>query len=513
MNCISTLLGNNNTACPNPDFFTTNNQTFSSSKITNKSRRIAAFLLTALLLCFGMPQFAAAQVKIGDNPETINPNSLLELEGSNKGLLAPRVALTDASLPAPLTAPVPSGMIVYNSGSALPAGFYFWNGTKWLAVQTTESGRANYVLVKSAADLPAPVSGVITLKAGTTYEVNGTIALSNKINLNGCYLVGRDANNDRIIYSGAGELFTGNKGGTLRLLTLSSGSNAKLFELALPATENLLMRDVIVAGCKEVGQISGGYIVFFSVIQYKANTNGITYQNVNTLLLDNTAWFDDNKGTFEKLSGSFTHINKLGGFSMPMSANSATAFDISAIPTISEAGNLKNTAFLGTGVKVNGSFTKKWEVEAAGIATEKDATATASCYITTSGATGITKANTPVKIIGATTTSELVRFTAPQSNRLQYDGTKSRTFIVNAVLSLTGTSSTAYTYSFYIYKNGVQVPGSRQRTKVYSGSGDIQTVAIVCTVSLAPGDYVEVWAENNNSTDDLTAQNMTLIIK
>jgi len=30
----------------------------------------------------------------------------------------------------------------------------------------------------SAADLPAPVGGIITLAAGTTYEVNGTVTLT-----------------------------------------------------------------------------------------------------------------------------------------------------------------------------------------------------------------------------------------------------------------------------------------------------------------------------------------------
>lgn len=480
--------------------------------VKTKRRLPASFLMSLLLLCGVLPQMTSAQVKIGNNPEAINPNSLLELESTNKGLLAPRVALTDATNVAPLTAPVPSGMIVYNSGTALPAGFYFWNGAKWLAVQTSESGRSNFVLVKSAADLPAPENGTITLKAGTTYEVNGTIALASKINLNGCYLIGRDANNDKIVYSGSGELFTGTTGGTLRLLTLSSGATAKLFNLTLGSTDNLLMRDVIVGSCQEVGQITGGGIVFFSVIQYKGNGNGITFQNVNTLLLDNTAWFSDNKGTFEKLVGNFTHINKLGGFSMPLTTNNAVAFDVSANPVISEAGNLKNTAFIGNGIKVNGSFSKKWEVEAAGISTEKDAVATASFYINTPVLTGINKVNTPVKISGTTIASELVRFIAPQNNQLKYDGTKSRTFIVNAVLSVTGTSST-YTYSFYIYKNGILVPGSKQKTRVYSSSGDVQTVALACTVSLAPGDYVEVWAENNESTVDLTAQNMTLIIK
>jgi hypothetical protein len=48
---------------------------------------------------------------------------------------------------------------------------------------------------------------------------------------------------------------------------------------------------------------------------------------------------------------------------------------------------------------------------------------------------------------------------------------------------------------------------------VYSSSGDIQIVSIICTVTLAPGDYIEVYAENNEANVGVTAQNMTLTIK
>ena len=55
-----------------------------------------SFFLPALLLL----QFTVnAQMKIGDNPTTINSASLLELETTNKGFVFPRVALTNASSP------------------------------------------------------------------------------------------------------------------------------------------------------------------------------------------------------------------------------------------------------------------------------------------------------------------------------------------------------------------------------------------------------------------------------
>jgi hypothetical protein len=471
-----------------------------------------SLLFCAAIVCATLT--TKAQVKIGDNPNTINPNSLVEMESTNKGLLAPRVALSDVNSVSPLTGTVPAGMIVYSTGGAVTDGFYFWSGSKWLAVQSSENARSNFVLVKSAADLPAPVGGVITLAAGTTYEVNGAITLTSKINLNGCYLVGADATNDKLIYTpGSGELFTGTKGGAIKTLTLMAATTgAKLFNLDLGATETMLMRDCNVVGCKDVGLVKGGNVVFFSVINYAGNTNGITYQNNTTLLLDNTAWFPTNAGTFEKLVGSFSLIEKLGGFCQPMSANSATALDVSGITSITEGGNLKNTAFVGTGTKVTGTFSKKWEVEAAGLNTEKDAVATGTLYVSSSANTIIASSNTPEKVAGTTTATELTRFTSPVNNRLVYDGTKTRTFIVTAAISVTGISG-SHVYSFYIFKNGAEITASRQRTKVSSTVGDVQIVTIVCTVTLAPGDYVELWTENNSSSGDLNVQNMTLSIK
>src|SRR5687767_11516640 len=152
------------------------------SNVLNRNCMKHHFLLVLTLL---LAICSNAQVKIGDNPNTINANSMLELESTNKGFLPPRVALNSVNSPSPLAAPVPTGMMVYNSGGTLTSGHYMWNGSKWASF-SMDATRSNYVLVKSASDFPAAVSGVITLSAGTLYEINGAITLSDKINLNGC---------------------------------------------------------------------------------------------------------------------------------------------------------------------------------------------------------------------------------------------------------------------------------------------------------------------------------------
>ena len=61
---------------------------------------------------------------------------MLELESTNKGLLIPRIAINSLILPAPLTAPVPVGMIVYSLGGSVVNGFYHWSGTAWIPFAT-----------------------------------------------------------------------------------------------------------------------------------------------------------------------------------------------------------------------------------------------------------------------------------------------------------------------------------------------------------------------------------------
>lgn len=76
-----------------------------------------------------------AQVKVGQNPTTLNPNAILELETNNKGLLLPRLALTATTNPAPLSGFV-KGMLVYNTtaNGTIAAGLYYCDGTKWIWV-------------------------------------------------------------------------------------------------------------------------------------------------------------------------------------------------------------------------------------------------------------------------------------------------------------------------------------------------------------------------------------------
>lgn len=92
-------------------------------------------ILSVGVMIFASFTVAHGQVKVGDNPTTINENSALEIESADKGLLLPRVALTAVDNPAPLTSHI-AGMQVYNTTDNanvdLTPGIYYNDGTKWL---------------------------------------------------------------------------------------------------------------------------------------------------------------------------------------------------------------------------------------------------------------------------------------------------------------------------------------------------------------------------------------------
>jgi hypothetical protein len=127
--------------------------------------------------------FAKSQVKIGDNPATINSNSLLEMESANKGFLPPRVALTALNAVSPLTGTVPNGMLVYCTGGAVSEGYYYWDGSAWVLLAPGQvkvvSKTANATLTKSETFVLASNDITITLPAVTSADDGLSITVKN----------------------------------------------------------------------------------------------------------------------------------------------------------------------------------------------------------------------------------------------------------------------------------------------------------------------------------------------
>lgn len=99
-------------------------------------------ILCALLVAASTASYA--QVKIGNNPSSIDPSSILELESPNKAFYINRVALTGLNDVATVFNPK-AGMIVYNTatGGGVTPGLYYFDGTKWVSTNALGTVTAN----------------------------------------------------------------------------------------------------------------------------------------------------------------------------------------------------------------------------------------------------------------------------------------------------------------------------------------------------------------------------------
>lgn len=97
-----------------------------------------------VLFVFFIGLISSAQVGIG----TANPidGSLLDVESTNKGIMIPRMDITDLTTLAPVTklalSPEPIGLLVFNtdaSNGGANEGFYYWDGNDWIAIAGSSS--------------------------------------------------------------------------------------------------------------------------------------------------------------------------------------------------------------------------------------------------------------------------------------------------------------------------------------------------------------------------------------
>ena len=115
---------------------------------------------------------SAIQAQVGIGTTNPNASSALDITSTTQGLLLPRMTTAQRNM---LRATAANSLMVYDTDLK---SFYYFDATAlpapgtWVKINAAANQRDNYVLVKSAADLPAPISGTITLLSNTYYEIN-----------------------------------------------------------------------------------------------------------------------------------------------------------------------------------------------------------------------------------------------------------------------------------------------------------------------------------------------------
>lgn len=488
---------------------------------------------TIIMALFAMIS-ATGYTQIGIGTTTPALSSILDIESTTQGLLAPRMTTSQRTA---IASPA-NGLMVFDT---TVGALYHYDTitTSWIQLTGSKQQRLNYKLIKSTDVLATVLADEKTaggntkylLDTETLYEINGTINLDLPIEMNNAYITGGDLVEDMLVKA-TGDLFTGATGGFIRMLSLQATSGNVFNLIGTGQTEVFIFKDCVVAGSASVGRIENFALVFLSFIQYVGNTNGIVYKNTTNLLLSDTGWFSTNLGTFEKLEGTFTSVIKQGGFSEV--TGTRIGFDVSANPTVNEG--ILESVFTGTltsgkyvnpytvGTYTGFNFNNSWSVRSTGVANEGDSQATGLVYMdragTTQATTSIGTVNVGAKlIITDGQSSNLYRFTSAASNRFTYQGRKGRIFQVNAAISFDNVSGTGNTeYVFYFTRVLADGTTTNQlvatETLIDTNAGYIQAFPIQGSVYLNTGESVELWVKRiNSNTQNFRVRSFSMSIK
>jgi hypothetical protein len=130
-------------------------------------------------------------------------------------------------------------------------------------------------------------------------------------------------------------------------------------------------------------------------------------------------------------------------------------------------------------------------------------------YIFATAQTTITTAGTFVKLAGSTASNNLNGITMPTNNRLQNNSGKALVFQAMARTDIVDGAGNK-SISIKLAKNGVVIDETESDGYTTNNIGAHCTINWI--LSLADGDYVEIWATNISDTSSITANHANLLL-
>jgi len=446
-------------------------------------KSLLAFAFLFVIIC------AQAQVKIGNNPDTIDPASILEMEDTTRGILVPRMTTAQRdSIASP-----PDGLQVYNITSST-MDVYRLN--QWEQSAYTRPNK-KLVYVYSLADLPDPSGGAITLDANSMYVFQGIIDITPYyLELNGANLRGIDPARDGVSSTVGG--------GVLR----SSDVSVFLQDVVvIPLSASTMAYDFKDGtGTKFCNLFSGNSVVEVGIPSL--GVGKISGFKAATILQNYWSCRDGLKvdGTIGKFTCGYTFITNISsgagieflsdlvvddidlsnnyfGYSgqSGVKLNAGATVDRGRMTTnmFRDVGNVLSglTAYdIGWGMYQNTNIPN---TRAYGyIYTNASATSTAT-----------TPNNTFVKVNGTTASIKLLKFQNPANNRLTYKGKEA--IVANVFIAVTGKSpANGADFTLAVSKNGTAFPNPNHSTGV-TVNNQIFTLVLETEVDMITNDYIE----------------------
>lgn len=446
------------------------------------------YLLTILLLLLQI--VAHAQVKIGQNPNTINPASILEIEDTARGILITR--MTTAQRDAIATPP--DGLQVYNTTTRTMDVYRFdhWESTAYTNPNET------MVFVYSLADLPAPSGSSITLDANTVYIFRGVVNITPYyLELNGASLRGIDPVRDGVSSTVGGAILRSTGVSVfmedLTVVPLSGSTQAYDFKDGTKTKYcNLFSgNSVIEIGIPSlgVGQISGFNAVTILKNYWNTNDGLKVAGNIGKFACGYTFITNVASGAGIEFLGDLV-VDDIDLSNNYFIYTGQTGVKLNPAAQV-DRGRMTTNMFRGVGTVLDGLTPHDIGWHMLQNTNIPDTRVFGYIYTNASAVSTNTQPdNTYVKVNGATTDLKLLKFESGTDNRLTYKGTED--IAASVFISVAGkSSSNGADFTLAVSKNGTAINNPDQSTGPMVNNQTF-TLVLETEVDMSTDDYIEV---------------------
>ncbi len=377
-------------------------------------------------------------------------------------------------------------------------------------------GTTKTVNVFQESDFPTAVGGVITLADNTEYRMLNDVTTANRFVLgDNTILTGADEDLIHLTYTGALTMFTmsDNLSNNFRGITFNCTTAAAFLSFSSTGgTDSFYMSNVDV-NCATFGTFTNVNICLMERCQLSATVNGITFAGTCGLLYLAVELYSLPSAAAATAINLGTSVwSYINLENIVFNMNDPTSYCIAGAVN---NGNLTATGHgivskchqLGSGTfLLNISpFDDRWE-----FALNTNAVNSADvCLMSNTGATiTISTAGVPV-IVDATWVEQTAhRFTTTAGGRFTYTGKGADLFFTASISA--DIPSGVDNISFFLYKNGVQIPASRVIREI--DSGNIGNASLIWADEAATNDYYELWVQNDDTSVNIIISSVALRI-
>ncbi len=370
---------------------------------------------------------------------------------------------------------------------------------------------SNVVIVNEMSDFPTAVDSVITLGDDSAYLISAHLSTANRFVMgNNTIVYAADARVSSITYTGTGNMFTSsNDTNKVGSLTCICATGTFLDWTGTPGGgHQFLLRDSVISAktlgtCTDCDGFSAANVIL------NCTVDGFTFAGTNNFVSFSDFVSAISAGKLIDLGSSTNTAVSIRDGAVYSSSGSYILSGLADSGNIASGslGNVINIRNLGTG-----SFTETIEAKDSlweffhneGIADS----VTSILALHAGGTITISTQDVPV-IIGATWTyGHESRISGTSGGRWTYTGKGAHVNINGAITAECAAQTKNFT--FYLYKNGVEIPNSDFVRALKAG--DPGSIAVAWQEDLETDDYLELWVENNENTANCVINSIKMTV-